>query len=364
MALLSACAVYKPGQPGIGQPVGWDSIPGWHDDNHAEAWPALQHNCQALAKQPVWDEICRQADRINQPDHNQARRFFQTWFVPHKLYAAGGREHGLITGYYEPLLFGSTVPDERYRFPIYRRPENLLTVDLSSLYPELKNKRLRGRRVGNKIIPFFSRAEIESDDDLLAGQELLWLDDRDAVFFLHIQGSGRVQLEDGQTVGVGYSDQNGHPYVSIGRILMEQGHLKPEEISLFTLRQWLRDNPDKAGNLLNANPSYVFFVLRELIGAGPTGSMNVPLTTERSIAIDPELVRLGTPIWLATNYPGQPGRNYARLVFAQDTGGAIKGALRADLFWGHGEYAEQSAGIMQEKGRLIVLLPRSKAAGL
>lgn len=360
--LLASCTLLKPREAGFGKAIEWESIRGWEQDNHAEAWPALQNNCKVLAKNPLWAEICNAVaavDALGQPDNTEAKNFFETWFVPRPLYADGGKQHGLITGYYEPLLFGSKVADTRFRYPIYQQPESLLTINLGSLYPALKNKRVRGRKVGNTIVPFYSREEIEANRDLLSGQELFWLDDRDAVFFLHIQGSGRVQLPDGKTVGVGYSNQNGHPYVAIGRILLEQGELGQEEISLFTIRQWLQDYPEKAVNLLNENPSYVFFVLREATENGPIGSLNTPLTAERSLAIDPKLVKLGTPIWLATNYPGQPDRDYLRLVFAQDTGGAIKGTLRADLFWGHGEYAERSAGSMKEQGSLIVLLPKS-----
>ncbi len=359
--LFNACAPFKAQAPGFGAAISWQSISGWERDNHAEAWPALQNNCKVLAQEPLWTEICRAVDAIatlGQPDNAEAKNFFERWFVPHPLYAEGGERNGLVSGYYEPLLFGSRVADARFRYPIYQVPESLLTINLGSLYPTLTNKRIRGRKVGNTIVPFYSREEIESNRDLLSGHELLWLDDRDAVFFLHIQGSGRVRLADGEMIGVGYSNQNGHPYQSIGRILLKQGELEREAISLFSIRQWLHDNPQKAVNLLNENPSYVFFTLRENPENGPIGSLNTPLTPERSIAIDPTLVKLGTPVWLATNYPGEPDRDYARLVFAQDTGGAIKGTLRTDLFWGHGKYAERAAGIMKEPGRLIVLLPK------
>ncbi len=361
-ALLASCALFTPREPGIGKPLEWKTIAGWEQDSHAEIWPALQNNCAVLSKKKLWEEICREVDVLDQPNNIQARQFIESWFVPHQLFAQGGKRQGLITGYYEPLLFGSMTPDDRYRYPIYQQPDTLLIIELGSLYPEFKNRRLRGRQVGNKIIPYYSREEIETDRDLLSGQELLWLDDRDAVFFLHIQGSGRVQLADGKTIGVGYSNQNGHPYVAIGRILLEQGELERDEISLFSIRQWLLDNPEKAANLLNENPSYIFFVLRDTPEKGPVGSLNTPLTAERSIAIDPKLVKLGTPIWLNTNHPGEPGQKYQRLVIAQDTGGAIKGTLRADLFWGHGTYAERSAGIMKEKGSMIVLLPKSGMA--
>ncbi len=314
-----------------------------------------------MADKPDWREICAAMDQM-QPDEvndDSVRVFFETWFSPHRLYGEKGKTEGLITGYYEPLLFGSKTPDPRFRYPLYREPDSLLTVDLGSLYPSLKNKRVRGLKVGKKITPFYSRRQIESNRDLLAGHELLWLDDRDAVFFLHIQGSGRVELVDGTRVGVGYSNQNGHPYIPIGRVLLERGELDRDEISLFTIRRWLDDNPGQAEDLLNENPSYVFFVLRSDTENGPTGSLNIPLTPERSIAIDPEVVELGTPVWLKTRYPGEPGRLFQQLLIAQDTGGAIRGPLRADVFWGHGETAERAAGIMKERGSLIVLLPKS-----
>jgi membrane-bound lytic murein transglycosylase A len=363
IVLLSSCAFLKPTQTGIGEAISWESVEGWHQDSHAEIWPALQNNCAVLSKRKAWDAICKEVDTIEKPDDSFARQFIENWFVPHPLYSDEGKRSGLITGYYEPLLFGSMVPDNRYRFPLYQQPESLLIVDLGSLYPDLKDMRLRGRMVGNRIVPFYSREEIEADRDLLAGQELLWLDDRDAAFFLHIQGSGRVQLPDGKIIGVGYSNQNGHPYVAIGRILLKQGELEREEISLFSIRQWLRDHPEKAVKLLNENPSYIFFVLRDAPEQGPIGSLNTPLTAQRSIAIDPKFVQLGTPIWLSTNYPGQPDREYQRLVIAQDTGGAIKGTLRADLFWGHGDLAEQSAGVMKEQGSMVILLPKPVKSG-
>ena len=203
--------------------------------------------------------------------------------------------------------------------------------------------------------------QIEENRNLLSGNEIIWIDDRDDVFFLHIQGSGRVRLSDGSMMGVGYSNQNGHPYVAIGRRLLEWEELDRDEISLFTIRQWLADHPERAEELLNENPSYVFFELRADTVAGPTGSLNVPLTPQRSIAIDPKVVELGTPVWLTTNLPGEPDQIYQRLVIAQDTGGAIRGPLRADLFWGHGAYAEQSAGIMKERGTMLVLLPKTNA---
>ncbi len=358
---VTSCTLVKPGPAGIGDAIKWNEVDGWTDDRHARIWPALENNCIAMADKPAWREICAAMERM-QPDEindDSVRMFFETWFVPHRLYGEKGKAEGLITGYYEPLLFGSKTPDQRFRYAIYRQPDSLLTVELGSLYPALKNKRVRGLKVGRKIIPFYSRRQIESNRHLLAGNELLWLDDRDDVFFLHIQGSGRVELTDGTQIGVGYSNQNGHPYIPIGRVLLDRGELERDEISLFTIRQWLDENPHRAEELLNENPSYVFFVLRADTENGPIGSLNVPLTPERSIAIDPAVVDLGTPVWLTTRYPGEPERLFQRLLIAQDTGGAIRGPLRADVFWGHGESAERAAGIMKEQGSMIVLLPKS-----
>jgi membrane-bound lytic murein transglycosylase A len=356
--LLGACALFRPPQPGIGKAVSWDKIDGWQADQHAEAWPALLHSCEALGEKPVWQEICSAAAATGEPDDDLARLFFEQWFEPHPVYGAGGKSSGLITGYYEPLLFGSFEPDQRYQYPLYGRPDSLLIIDLGDRFPEMKKKRLRGRVVGNKVIPYFSREEIDADQAILDGNELLWLDDREALFFLHIQGSGRVQLRDGNIIGVGYADQNGHAYRSIGKILVDRGELVLEEVTLFTIREWLRSHPDEAVELLNQNPSYVFFVLRDDPGQGPVGSLNVPLTPTRSIAIDPKLVSLGVPMWLSTHYPGAPEQPMQRLVFAQDTGGAIKGNVRADVFWGHDDGAEQAAGTMKSPGSLFVLLPK------
>ena len=356
--LLGACALFKPPQPGIGKVLSWDKVDDWQTDRHAEAWPALLHSCAALAKKADWQQICQAATGIENPDDLLARQFFEKWFTPHPVYGAGGKPTGLITGYYEPLLFGSFEPDQRFRYPLYGRPDSLLIIDLGDRFPELKNQRLRGRLVGDKVMPYFSRAEIDADQTILEGNELLWLDDRDALFFLHIQGSGRVQLPDGRVIGVGYADQNGHVYRSIGKILVERGALALDEVTLFTIREWLRMHPEEAVELLGQNPSYVFFVLREDPGQGPVGSMNVPLTPVRSIAIDPKLVSLGVPIWLSTHYPGNPDQPMKRLVFAQDTGGAVKGNVRADVFWGHDNNAEQAAGTMKSPGSLFVLLPR------
>ena len=362
LLVLSACGWFAP-EPGVGEPVEWSALPGWQQDNHSEAWPALLSGCQKLpARDQRWSELCAAAAVIEAPDDRQARQFFESWFVPHQVFGLEGERSGLITGYYEPRLYGSLQPDERFRYPLYQRPDDLLTVDLTDLYPQLKGKRVRGRLEGNRVVPYYNRSQIDGDSTLLSGQELLWVDDPFALFFLHIQGSGQVELSDGRIVGVGYADQNGHPYRSIGAELIRMQQLEREQVNLFSIRQWLETHPQQAIDLLNRNASYVFFNLREDHQQSAVGSLNVPLTPQRSIAVDRSIIPLGTPVWLDTELPDGDGSRYRRLVLAQDTGGAIRGPVRADLFWGRGERAERMAGLMKQPGSLHVLLPRAGAA--
>jgi len=361
--LLVSCAGLISKPEGL-YPVSWRALDGWAAGHQAAAWPALVQSCEKLAtRDSAWSAICADAELMPAPDDTAARAFFETRFLPHVVVGKRGKKEGLITGYYEPLLEGSLVKTERFRFPLYERPPNLLTVDLGDVYPTLRGKRVRGRLQGTTVIPYFSRSEIHNGESPLAGYEIAWVDDPVDLFFLHIQGSGRIRLPDGQTLAVGYADQNGHPYVSIGRRLLEMEQMKPEEVNLDTIRSWLAANPQRAEVLLNSNPSYVFFTVRDSGLAGPIGSLNVPLTAQRSIAVDLSYIPLGLPVWLDTTLPDET-QPYRRLVFAQDTGGAIKGAARADLFFGQGEDAERLAGKMKQAGRLYVLLPARRDLAL
>lgn len=359
--LLSACASLVPEAPGVGRPVAWSALPGWTDDQPALAWPALLESCQkmpALAAQ--WKNICADATLFPNPDDETARAFFETRFVAHEVIGRHGRSDGLITGYYEPLLSGSLIRTKRFRYPLYGRPDDLVTVELGELYPELKGKRLRGRLVGRRVVPYYSRAEIASGKHPPENDVLVWVDDPLALFFLEIQGSGRVQLPDGCMLHVGYADQNGYPYVAIGHTLVESGALKLEEATTPAIRAWLAAHPDQVEAVLNSNPSYVFFTLQP-DSSGPVGALNVPLMPERSLAVDPAYIPLGSPVWLDTTLPGNgESTPYRRLEFAQDTGGAIRGPTRADLFLGFGEKAERLAGVMHQPGKLYVLLPAAR----
>ena len=232
------------------------------------------------------------------------------------------------------------------------------------MHPQLKGLRLRGRVVGHKVVPYYNREAIEKNRQLLKGHELLWVDDAISLFFLQIQGSGKIQLADNKKLAIGYVDQNGHPYVAIGRELINLGVLTRKNVSLQSIRQWLIKNPKKMNAILNTNPSYVFFEIRD---KGPLGSLGVPLTAERSIAVDRKYIKLGLPVWIDTTLPTKTsastssGSKYQRLMFAQDTGGAITGAVRADVFWGAGKRAKYIAGHMKQKGRLFVLLPKNNS---
>jgi membrane-bound lytic murein transglycosylase A len=353
--LISGCAIFLP-PPGIGPAVSWAELPGWPEARLAEAWPALMLNCERMPARDVrWRSICDDARALGEPDETAARAFFESRFVAHKVYNEYGGREGLVTGYYEPLLHGSLTPSERYRYPVYGRPDDLLIVDLGEIYPELRARRVRGRLEGRRVVPYFSRAEIDGMQPFPA-PVIAWIDDPVALFFLHIQGSGRIRLEDGRTLYLGYADQNGHPYVAIGRRLIERGALAPEAVNLDSIRAWLAAYPEEAEGVLNSNPSYVFFEPRKEDLPGPLGSLNVPLIAERAIAVDPAFIPLGAPVWLDTRLP-ESDASYRRLVFAQDTGGAIKGAARADLFFGFGAEAERLAGRMRQPGRLYVLLP-------
>ena len=342
--------------------VSFADLVGWAEDDLRQAWPAFIASCDVLGKRAVWKEVCASAVMVNAEDVTEVRNFFEGQFIPHVVNNADGSMSGTVTGYYEPLLRGSRTRNGKYQIPLFRVPEDLLTIDLSAVYPELKNMRLRGRVVGNKVVPYFSRAEI-TDKNSLAGKELVWVDNAVEAFFLQIQGSGRVYLEETQeTIRVAYGDQNGHPYKSIGRFLVERGDLKLEQASAQGIAAWAVANPTRVQELLNVNPSVVFFKEEKLTAAskGPKGALGVPLTAQRSIAIDAQFIPLGVPVFLSTTQPNSdlPLR---RLMLAQDTGGAIRGAVRADFFWGFGAEAGERAGKMKQVGSMWVLLPKALA---
>jgi len=343
------------------KPVDWATVAFWQEDTVSESWGAFLQSCSTLVKRAAWQSVCAEAATMAAPDDATVRAFFEQRFQPWQATQEDGSVEGMVTGYYEPLLKGDRARTDRARYPLYATPDDLITVDLASLYPELKNLRLRGRLAGNKLVPYPTRKEIEDaangKGNGFKGKPIAWAEDPVDLFFLQIQGSGRIELPDGSHMRVGYADQNGHPYQSIGKLLVERGELKLEQASMQGIKEWGARYPDKLSELLASNPSFVFF--RELPNglAGPLGALGVPLTGGRSIAVDPRFIPLGAPVFLATTQPNSP-LPMNRLVMAQDTGGAIRGGVRADFFWGFGLDAGELAGRMKERGRMWVLLPK------
>jgi len=342
-------------------PALWAELPDWGREALRPALEAFVRGCPALAKQDAWKAACDGAQALSPtaPEHEIAL-FFETGFDPWQVINADGTTTGMITGYYEPLLHGSRTRTARYRYPIYGVPPDLLVIDLSAVYPEFKHRRLRGRLEGNRVVPYFARSAIDGDPAPLKGLEIAWVDNPIDLFFLHIQGSGQVELPNGERLRVGYADQNGHPFRSLGRLLIDTGEIRPEHASMKGIKDWARNNPRKVREYLDANPSYVFFreLPRDL--PGPLGSLGVPLTPERSLAVDPRVIPLGVPVYLATTWP-DTSDPLERLMAAQDTGGAINGGVRADFFWGFGDDAGAQAGKMRQAGRMWVLYPKGFA---
>lgn len=306
----------------------WSDLHGWADDEHSAALNVFRETCGDL-KEGDWPSICAHAEVSD-----DARTFFETFFRP--VLITDGTD-SLFTGYFEPELAGSRRQTERFRFPLHRRPDDA---------PDQ--------------VPWLTREEIESTGALEdRGLEIVWLEDPVDKFFLQIQGSGRIRLAEGGSLRVGYGGKNGHPYRSVGVELVRRGVFKAHQVSAETIRRWVRRNPGSGPKLLWHNPSYVFF--REVSGIpghkGPLGAMNRSITAGRTVAIDPEYVPLGAPVWIEKN-GSAPIR---RLMVAQDTGSAIKGAQRADIFYGTGDEAGGQAGSIKDGGRMIVLFPISRA---
>ena len=333
----------------------WEDLPGWQTTDLTSVFDAFRTSCRLLSRQATWSEVCAATDDA---DPDKLRDWFESRFLPWQLVNPDGGREGLITGYYEPVLNGSRERRKPFVVPVFGPPDDMITVDLSSLYPELKSMRLRGRLEGRKLIPYFSRDEWSRQEPRRQGTALLWVDDAIDFFFMQVQGSGQIQLTDGSRTRLAYADQNGHPYRSIGKWLVEQGEMKVEQASMAGIKAWAKTNPQRLQEMLNANPSLVFFREMAVVGSGPPGALTVPLTPELSIAVDPKTTPLGSPVWLATTQPlsSEPLR---KLVLAQDTGGAIRGPVRADFYWGSGPEAGDKAGRMRQQGQMWALLPRA-----
>jgi membrane-bound lytic murein transglycosylase A len=353
VAGCAPCPVCVPPKPApetvreavIHVPRGFDDMPGW---DRAQLEPSLRAFIAGCAR---FKRVCDVAKSLPPGDEQAARAFFEAEFAPYALVSTTTGDTGLITGYYEPIVDGSRVSTAQHRIPIFGVPDDLIVVDL----PETRQLRLRGRVEGRRLIPYYSRAEIDARGEGFSAPVLAWSTDPVELFFLQIQGSGQVRLENGERIRVGYADQNGHPYRSLGRYLVDRGELVLEQASMQGIKAWASANPEKLRDALNHNASYVFF--RELPPAdGPIGALGVPLHTQASVAVDRRFVPLGAPVYLATTFPLSE-EPLERLMAAHDTGGAIRGVVRADFFWGTGPDAGAQAGRMRQQGRMWLLWP-------
>lgn len=325
--------------------ISWEDIKGFQQDKLDIALQVFQKGCKARRVHKELKKICQESF-----SYTNGKEFFTNNFTPYQLLNKEKKSNGLITGYYEPILKGSLKKSEVYKYPLYKTPDDLITVRLSSLYPALSKYTLRGKVVGNKLIPYDTREQLPSKTNL---EPLLYLDSKIDKFFLEIQGSGKVQLPDGKIINVAYANQNGRKYYPIGRKLIKDGAIKKKDMSLQAIKKWCEENPDKIDELFNLNQSTIFFYISKKTA---TGSLGVELVAKRNIAVDRSFIPLGFPVFLNTTNP-LTKQDINSLVVAADTGGAIKGDIRADFFWGNGIEAELGAGKMAESGKLTILIP-------
>jgi membrane-bound lytic murein transglycosylase A len=355
------------------EPVKWTELAGWTADDHLAAFAAYQTSCQALRKirrtvddrRPIhgalWN-VCGKAIGLRPQDSDTARAFFEQNFQPVRI-APLGKVEGFLTGYFEPIVQGSRFPNPEFPVPLYRRPRDLVAAGHkpdSAAFPN-KAARIGRRNENNQLVPYHDRGAIEAG--ALDGQnlEICWLKDPFDLLAIQIEGSGRVILEDGTPLRVNYDSHNGYSYSAIGRALIERNLIPREEMSMQRIREWMTAHPDEVPKVRATNRSYVFFRITGLSNEGePIGAQGVPLTPGRSIAVD-KLHEYGTPFFIEGNLPIEsvkPVSPFGRLMIAQDTGSAIVGPARADLYWGAGDDAGRIAGRIRHPGRFVMLLPR------
>jgi len=327
------------------QKVDFQNLPHFEDVNFEDSLKLFIKNCQTKNAQIIYGNLCQQAAKVE-----DAKSFFIKNFQVYMIVDEIKENKGLLTGYYEAEIKASYKQTNKYKYPIYETPEDMYVVDLSKVYPELKNYRLRGRVEGNKIVPYYSRKEAKQRD--LNASVICYCDSKIDKFFLEVQGSGVATFDDNSTIYIGYANQNGHKYRSIGRYLIKNKEISRNKISLQSITKWLKEHPDRLDEVLNYNDSMVFFSQRK---QGATGALGVELTPMHSIAVDKRYILLGSMLYF--NADAQKD-NLHNIVFAQDTGGAIKGALRADLFVGRGLKARELAGKLKAPLQLWLILPK------
>lgn len=361
------------------QAVTWGALPGWQEDDLQGIWQGVINNCKGLMR-PIsgqlthparatprdWQPVCQAVQHSGldaAASGTQVRDFLEQHLQPWRLLDEQGQiARNTVTGYYEPVIEAAPERTAGYEWPLYAVPEDLLTIDLGGLYPELAGKRIRGKLQDNRVVPYDTRAEIAADPQRQP-EVLVWAKDPVEAFFLQIQGSGRARFENGRSIRLAYADHNGHPYSSIGQWLANQGEMPLAQTSMQNIKAWAQRHPHRVQEMLNVNEAMVFFRPEPITDEqlGPKGAYGIPLLAERAIAVDPEFVPLGSLVYMSSTRPdnGQPLR---RVVFAQDTGAAIKGAARMDFYWGSGEQAGALAGRMKTPGELWVLWPKQAGA--
>ncbi len=356
------------------EPLNWAGIPGWSDDDHLAAYKAFRASCRPIAAQQgapadakalggSLRDPCRIAKGLELPDSARAKDFFEQNFVPVRISRLGEGE-GFVTGYYEPVLEGSRTQTDVYNVPIYRRPSNLFVRGKTQGSTGLPNGGQVFRKIGRrKLVPYYDRAQIEDGAIAGRGLESAWLKNPTDLLFAQIQGSARVKLEDGTTVRINYDAHNGYPYTPVGRILIDRGIIPRDQMSMQKIREWMEQNPDGAKELRRQNRSYIFFREVQLSDKDEAvGAQGVPLTAGRSIAVDKALHVYGTPFFIEGELPIESEQSktpFHRLMIAQDTGSAIVGPARADLYFGAGADAGKVSGRLRHNMRFVMLVPKS-----
>jgi membrane-bound lytic murein transglycosylase A len=358
----------------IFRPVSFKQLPGWDKGEFQRSLSTFQTSCRAFIKQDPermvgtdtinlqvkdWQPACHAALKLIPANEHKAKLFFQKWFSPVEI-SEGKPVKGLFTGYYLPLVKGSLTQSEEFNVPIYEVPDNLVSVDLSLFAPGLSNRKLVGRVDGNKLLPYYTREQINKGAIKDNARVLLWIHSSIDRLFLEIQGSGIVELEDGSRIFIGYEGQNGAPYTAIAGVLIKKGVMTKDNASMQLIKKYLEEHPQEMDEVINHNKSFIFF--RKLTLQAALGSQGVALTPGYSLAIDKQWIPMGAPLWLSTTRPDsrnpQTHKPMQRLMIAQDTGGAIKGKVRGDVFWGGGDKATLIAGHMKNEGHYWLLLPR------
>ncbi|MCK9473004.1 murein transglycosylase A [Sulfurimonas sp.] len=326
----------------------FSELPNWQQEDYTNALESFTQSCKTAKTREIYKDLC-----MRSADATDAKEFLTSYFTPYKISLPNDDKDGLLTGYYEPEIKGSLTKKEPYVYPVYTTPKDLVVIDLSQQYPELKNYRLRGRVVGNRVVPYYDRKNVNITP--IDSEVLCYTDSKIDLFFLEVQGSGRVTLDDGSTIFVGYDNQNGYQYSSIGKYLVSISEIPLEKISLQSIKAWLEQNPSRIDEVLNYNKSMVFFRQKD---KPASGSLGVVLTPKRSIAVDRRYIPLGSMLYLSAKTEAV---DFNHVVMAQDTGGAIKGTLRADIFMGYGEEAKEIAGELKAPLKLWILLPKESS---